>query len=154
MFHNDWLIQPKKMQRKYHEIYLLESSPGKCHYPNQGESYFPGTSNPELHLQGLNFQHFKFRSYDSFFLFFLFLNFAILYWFCQTSKWIHHRYTRVPHPEPPSLLPPHTIPLGRPSPPAPSIQHRASNLDWQLFTFMCTSLTTSLPSIYNTFFFF
>ena len=29
-----------------------------------------------------------------------------------------------------TLLPPHTIPLGRPSAPAPSIQYRASNLDW------------------------
>ena len=29
-------------------------------------------------------------------------------------------YTRVPHPEPSSLLPPRTIPLGRPSAPAPS----------------------------------
>ena len=38
----------------------------------------------------------------------------------------------VPHPEPSSLLPPHTIPLGRSSALAPSIQYRASNLDWQL----------------------
>ena len=30
-----------------------------------------------------------------------------------------------------SLLPPHTIPLGHPSAPAPSIQYRALNLDWQ-----------------------
>ena len=53
--------------------------------------------------------------YDLFFLnFILFLNFTILYWFCQTSKWIHHRYTCVPHPEPPCLLPPHTIPPGVP----------------------------------------
>ena len=52
-----------------------------------------------------------------------------MYWFCQISKWICHRYTRVPHPEPSSLLPPHTIPLGRPSAPAPSIQYPASNLD-------------------------
>ena len=29
-------------------------------------------------------------------------------------------YTRVPHPEPSSLLPPRTIPLGRPSAPTPS----------------------------------
>ena len=35
-----------------------------------------------------------------------------------------------------SLLPPHTIPLGRPSAPAPSIQYRASNLDWQLVSYM------------------
>ena len=32
---------------------------------------------------------------------------TILYWFCHTSKWILHRYTCVPHPEPSSLLPPH-----------------------------------------------
>ena len=64
------------------------------------------------------------------FNFILFLNFTILYWFCQILKWICHRYTCVPHPEPSSLLPPHTIPLGRPSAPAPSIQYRASNLDW------------------------
>ena len=38
--------------------------------------------------------------------------------------------TRVPHPEPSSLLPPRTIPLGRPSAPAPCIQYHASNLDW------------------------
>ena len=44
--------------------------------------------------------------------FILFFNFTILYWFCHISTWIHHRHTRVPHPEPSSLLPPHTIPLG------------------------------------------
>ena len=48
--------------------------------------------------------------------------FTILYWFSHTSPCICHRYTRVPHPEPPSFLPPHTIPLGSPSAPAPSIQ--------------------------------
>ena len=47
------------------------------------------------------------------------------------------RYTRVPHPEPPpKLLPPRTIPLGRPSAPAPSIQYHASNLDWRLVSYM------------------
>ena len=57
------------------------------------------------------------------FFFILFFNFTILYWFCHISTWIHHRYTCVPHPEPSSLLPPHTIPLGHPSAPAPSIQY-------------------------------
>ena len=37
---------------------------------------------------------------------YFFFNFTILYWFCHISKWIHHRYTRVLHPEPSSLLPP------------------------------------------------
>ena len=50
--------------------------------------------------------------------------FTILYWFCHTSTWIRHRYTGVSHPEPRSLLPPHTIPLDRPSAPAPSIQYQ------------------------------
>ena len=35
-----------------------------------------------------------------------------------------------------TLLPPHTLPLGRPSAPAPSIQYRASNLDWRLISYM------------------
>ena len=60
---------------------------------------------------------------SSFFFFnFILFNFTILYWFCHISKWICHRYTCVPHPEPSSLLSPHTIPLGHPSAPAPSIQ--------------------------------
>ena len=59
-----------------------------------------------------------------------------MYWFCHLSKWICHRYTCVPHPEPSSLLRPHTIPLGRPSAPAPSIQHCALNLDWRLISYM------------------
>ena len=68
--------------------------------------------------------------------FILFFNFTILYWFCHITKWICHKYTCAPHPEPSSLLPPHTIPLGRPSATAPSIQYRASNLDWQLVSYM------------------
>ena len=73
----------------------------------------------------------------NFFLnFILFFNFTILYWICHISKWIRHRYTCVPHPEPSSLLPPHTIPLGRPSAPAPSIQYCASNLERQLVSYM------------------
>ena len=63
-------------------------------------------------------------------------NFTILYWFCHISKWICHRYTCVPHPEASSLLPPHTILLGCPSAPAPSIQYCASNLDWWLISYM------------------
>ena len=50
-----------------------------------------------------------------------------------------------------TLLPPHTIPLGRPSAPAPSIQHHASNLDWRLvshmilYMFQCHSPKSSHP---------
>ena len=85
------------------------------------------------------FMEFPYKeSVVSFFLiyFILFFNFTILYWFCHISTWTHHRYTRVPHPELSSLLPPCTIPLGHPSAPAPSIQYRASNLDWRLVSYM------------------
>ena len=87
----------------------------------------------------------------SFFNFVLFLNFTILYWFCQISKWIRHRYTCVPHPEPSSLFPPRTIALGHPSAPVPSILYHASNLDWwlvsymRLYVFQCHSPKSSHP---------
>ena len=77
--------------------------------------------------------------------------FTILYWFCHTSTWFHHRYTRVPHPEPASFLPPFTIPLGHPSAPAPSFLYHASNLDWWfishmiLYMFQCHSPKASHP---------
>ena len=77
-----------------------------------------------------------FSFFKIFLNFILFLNFTILYWFCQISKWIRYRYSCVPNPEPSSLLPPHTIPLGRPSALAPSIQYHASNLDWHLVSYM------------------
>ena len=40
--------------------------------------------------------------------------------FCHTLTWISHGFTCVPHPEPPSHLPLHPIPLGLPSAPGPS----------------------------------
>ena len=70
--------------------------------------------------------------------------FTILYWFCHTSTWICHECTRVPHPEPPSHLPPRTIPLGHPSAPAPSILYSALNLDWR-FRFLYDIIHVSMP---------
>ena len=52
---------------------------------------------------------------------------------------------------PPSLLPPRTIPLGHPSAPAPSIQYHALNLEWRfisymvLYMFHCHSPKSSHP---------
>ena len=65
-----------------------------------------------------------------------------------------------------TFLPPCTIPLSHPSAPAPSIQYRASNLDWQLVSYMilymfqCHSPKSSHPlplpqsPIFNHFTFF
>ena len=68
--------------------------------------------------------------------YFLFFYFTVLYWICHTSTCICHGYAHVSHPEALSLLPPHTIPLGHPSAPAPSILYPASNLDWRLISYM------------------
>ena len=58
-----------------------------------------------------------------------------------------HGCTHVPHSEPPSPLPPHTIPLGHPSAPAPSIQYHASNLDWRFISYMmCTCVNAIRPN--------
>ena len=73
------------------------------------------------------------------------------YWFCHTTTWIHHGCTHVPNPEPHSHLPPHTIPLGHPSAPAPSFLYPASNMDWQfispmiLYMFQCHSPQITTP---------
>ena len=75
--------------------------------------------------------YFPFHFFLSFYFYF-----TILYWICHTSTCIHHGYTRVPHPEPPSQLPPHTIPLGHLIAPAPSFLYPASNLDWQFVSYM------------------
>ena len=76
-----------------------------------------------------------------------------MYWICHTSTWIRHRCTCVPNPEPPSHFPPHTIPLGHPSAPAPSFLYPASNLDWRfisymiLYMFQCHSPKSSPTSL-------
>ena len=55
-----------------------------------------------------------------FFYFYLFIIFFYCSGFCHTLKWNSHGFTCVPHPDPPSHLPLHLIPLGPPSAPGPS----------------------------------
>ena len=71
--------------------------------------------------------------------------------FCHTLTWISHGCTCVPHPEPPSHLPHHPIPLGHPSAPALITLSHACNLDWRSIShmiinmFQCYSLKSSHP---------
>ena len=73
--------------------------------------------------------------------------------FCHTLTWISHGCTCVPHPKPPSHIPPHPIPQGHPSAPALSTLSHASNLDWWSSSYMikdmfqCYSLKSSQPHL-------
>ena len=89
-----------------------------------------------------------------FYLFFYTIFFFLLYNIVLVlpySTCIRHGCTHVPHPEPPSHLPPHTILLGHPSAPAPSFLYPASNLDRRfvsymiLYMFQCHSPKSSHP---------
>ena len=88
--------------------------------------------------------HFFFSVY--LFIYLLANYFTILYWFCPTLTWIHHGCTRVPHPESPSHVPPHPIPLGHPS--APSVMHQTWTGDsfhiWQYTCF--NAILPNLPT--------
>ena len=61
------------------------------------------------------------RVFSFFYLFiFIYLFIYICGGFCHTLKWNSHGFTCVPHPDPPSHLPLHPLPLGFPSAPGPS----------------------------------
>ena len=98
-------------------------------------------------FQSILFYLFIFASFFNILFYFLTLQYCIGFAIYQHE----YRYTRVPHLEPSSLLPPHTIPLGHTSAPAPSIQYRALNLDWWivsymiLYMFQCHSPKSSHP---------
>ena len=65
--------------------------------------------------------------YSSQIVIYLFFSFIFISWrlitlqycsgFCHTLTWISHGFTCIPHPNPPSHLPLHPIPLGLPSAP-------------------------------------
>ena len=73
--------------------------------------------------------------------------------FCHTFTWISHGCTYIPHPDPPSHLPPHPIPQGHPSAPALSALPHALNWNWWsishmiIYMFQCYSLKSSHPCL-------
>ena len=90
--------------------------------------------------------------YDGFIYFHWLITLQYCSGFCHTLTWISHGCTCVPHPEPPSRLPPLPIPQGHPSAPAPSTLSHASNLDWRfvshiIYMFQCYSLKSSHPRL-------
>ena len=76
-----------------------------------------------LHWQVGSFFFFKWTKSHLFFFSFIYISWRLITLqycssFCHTLTWISHGFTCVPHPDPPSHLPPHLIPLGHPSAPA------------------------------------
>ena len=83
----------------------------------------------------------EFQMFNSVVKIFFYIIIIILNWqYCigfAISTWTRHGCTRVPHPEPPSHLPSHPIPLGHPSAAAaPSLLYPAFNLDWRFISNM------------------
>ena len=72
--------------------------------------------------------------------------------FCHTLTWISREYTCIPHPNPPSHLPLHLIPLGLPSAPDPALVSCIQPGLVICFTLdnihvLCCSLKTSHPCL-------
>ena len=69
--------------------------------------------------------------------------------FCHTLTWISHGFTCIPHPDPPSHLPLHRIPLGLPRAPGPStcLMHPAWAGDLGNLTLMYPLLYGFLKSL-------
>ena len=71
--------------------------------------------------------------------------------FCHTLTWISHGFTCVPHPDPPSCLPPPSHPSGSSQCTSCERLSHASNLDWRsvshliIYMFQCYSLRSSPP---------
>ena len=71
-----------------------------------------------------------FAVFGLFIYLFIYFSFIFISWrlitlqycsgFCHTLTWISHGFTCIHHPDPPSHLPLHPIPLGLPSAPGPS----------------------------------
>ena len=92
------------------------------------------SGNTDWHVSFFFF--FQLCKYWLFSLFIYLFYFIILYWFRHTLTWIYHGCTCVPHPELPSHLSPHTIPLCHHSAPAPSTLSHSLNLDWWFISHM------------------
>ena len=100
-------------------------------------------------IDRLIFDKFFFFIYFHLCIYFLLYNIVMVFY--HTLTWISHRCTCAPHPEPSSHFPPHSIPLGHPSAPAPSTLYHALNLDWRfishviIYNLQCHSPILSHP---------
>ena len=95
------------------------------------------------HIQMMSCIPFASTSLCIFLIYFIFKLYK-LYQFCQISKWIHHRYTCVTHPEPSSLPPPHVH-----EPQASSIVHWTwTGISFHTWYYTCfNAILPNLPTL-------
>ena len=74
----------------------------------------------------------------------------MLWWFLPYTDMNQPRVHMCPHPEPPSLLPPHPIPLGCPRAPALSALLHAWNLHWSSILHMVIHMSQAVLSNHPT----
>ena len=119
---------------KLETVKLLEENPGgKLHDMDLAMTLWTSYQNRETGVSwGSRTSSFFF--FLTFYFYFILLYNTVLV--CHTLTWIHHRCTCDPKHEPPSHLPPHSISLGHPHAPAPSILHPASDIDWRFNSYM------------------
>ena len=81
---------------------------------------------PKSQLQSLKYSLVRKRLFKKYIYKFIYFNWRLitLQYCIRFAIHIRHGCTRVPHPELPSHLPPHTIPLGHPSAPAPRTEFK------------------------------
>ena len=138
--------------RIYWEWCAMKLHLGKVCVPQRAAVWF------HCDFNGPPLDAFKQRNRISMFLlkifFFLSFLFVTLQYCIGFAIHQHESATGVhvfPSPEPSSHLPPHTISLGHPNAPAPSILYPASNLDWRfvsyliVYMFQCHSPKSSHP---------
>ena len=89
-------------------------------------SFSISTSNEFSQLIPLEIECFDHLAVQKTLFFLFFISWRLInlqyckYGFCHTLTWISHGFICVSHPNPPSHLPPHPLPLGLPSAPAQS----------------------------------
>ena len=93
------------------------------HQPVQQRTVYPNVSSAEVEKLCFIYLNFIFIFLAFFSFIFISRRLITLQYcsgFCHTLTWISHGFTYIPHPDPPSHLPLHPIPLGLPSAPGPS----------------------------------
>ena len=117
-----WHCFPTKGPRRLGEMPAPSREQGKeiCDYSARSRKWGHANRPDKCHISKSQVHLCKNAPTKGYFIFILFYFIFYCSGFCHTLKWISHGFTCVPHPDTPSHLPLHPLPLGLPSAPGPS----------------------------------